>query len=80
MFSNFYPLFTLTNLSVYHLHYTNLSALAGAQTSQRQNTPAPKQLGAKSRRQIVVAKTAAPKSTRPAGNTDTDALPTHFMI
>jgi len=47
MFSNFYLLFTLTNLSMSHFYYTNLSALAGAKTPQHRNNTTPKQLGAK---------------------------------
>ena len=50
MFSNFYPLFSLTNLSISHFYYTNLSALADAKTA---------------RWQIVVTKTVASKSIQP---------------
>jgi len=35
-------LFTLANLSVSNFLYTNVSALAGAKTSQHQNSSAPK--------------------------------------
>jgi len=40
-------IFALINLSVSYFHYKNLSVLAGAKISQRQNIPAPNQLGVK---------------------------------